>query len=86
MTTSPIFKKTLVQGAHVRSFQIHPTAPDGWIASVEADQHIVQRQRYTDWHRVERAAMRFRSAAAELRRAGWTDVRLARQEEAPAGS
>jgi hypothetical protein len=86
MTTAPIFEKTLVNGPHVRSFQIQPTSPDGWIASEEADQHVVQRWRYTDWHRVERAVLRFRSAAAELRRAGWIDVRFTPQEEPSAAS
>jgi hypothetical protein len=81
MHTPPIFKKTLVRGRHVRSFRVEPTAPEGWIASEEADQQIVQWWRYRDWHRVERAVARFLSTAAKLKRAGWVDVGLKLIEE-----
>jgi hypothetical protein len=81
MNGPAIFKKTLVRGRHVRSFRIEPTAPEGWIASEEADQQIVQWWRYRDWHRVERAVARFLSTAAKLKRAGWVDVGLTLAEE-----
>jgi hypothetical protein len=76
MNMSPIYTKTLVSGLHSRSFQIEPVpAAAGWIVCEEADQHIVQRRRYTDWHRVERAVTRFVGQVAELRRQGWIDIR-----------
>ena len=81
MSTRPIFKKIMVRGHHVRSFSIEPTAPEGWIASEEADQQIVQWWRYRDWHRVERAVARFLHTAAKLKRAGWVDVGLALAKE-----
>jgi hypothetical protein len=86
MITSPIFKKTLVRGRHVRSFCVESTAPEGWIASEEADRQIVQWWRYRDWHRVERALARFLSTAAKLKRAGWVDVGFTLAEEGPSAS
>jgi hypothetical protein len=74
MTTSPIFTKTLVHGRHVRSFRIHPMPATGWMASQQADQRVVLRRQYTDWHRVERILTRFMGEVAELRRAGWVDA------------
>jgi hypothetical protein len=72
--TSPIFTRTLVYGSHVRSFRIHPLPHAGWIASEEADQQVVLRGQYTDWHRVERTVMRFMGEVAELHREGWVDA------------
>jgi hypothetical protein len=46
----------------------------GWIASEEADQRVVLRRQFTDWHRVERAVTRFMGEVAELRREGWVDL------------
>jgi len=71
---SPIFAKTLVRGRHIRSFRIQPMPAAGWIASEEADERVVLRRQYADWHRVERAASRFLGEVAELRRAGWVDI------------
>jgi hypothetical protein len=76
MSHPSVFKKTLVRGRHVRSFRIEATQPEGWIASEESDQQIVQWWRYRDWHRVERAVARFLSTAAKLKRAGWVDTGL----------
>ena len=71
---SPIFTKTLINGGHVRSFQISPTPEAGWLASEEADRCVVRRQECSDWHRVERIVSRFRGEVAELHREGWTEL------------
>jgi hypothetical protein len=74
VTAAQVFTKTLVRGPHVRSFRIHPVPTTGWIASEEADQRVVLRRQFTDWHRVERAVTRFMGEVAELRREGWVDL------------
>jgi hypothetical protein len=74
MTTSPIFRKTLVHGRHVRSFRIQPMPAAGWLASEEADHRVVLHRHYSDWHRVERTVTRFLGEVAELRREGWIDI------------
>ncbi len=72
-TSSPIFERTLVQGPHVRSFHVDRIPSEGWVASEEADSRVVRCDKYTDWHRVERAVSRFSGEVAELRRHGWLD-------------
>ena len=39
---------------------------------IEEDSAVVRRQRFTDWHRVERALTRVTLEIAELENAGWT--------------
>jgi len=72
--TNPLFAKTLVRANHVRSFQIHRALPLGWEVFERDGQRVVQQQRYTDWHRVERTVTRFSREVAELRRQGWHEA------------
>ena len=45
----------------------------GWEASERAGVHVIDQRRYSDWHRVERALIRFDREIDELRRQGWVD-------------
>ncbi len=69
-----VLAKTLVRGCHVRSFQIHLVPEAGWMASQETDWQTTKRRWYTDWHRVERAAIRFTLEVAELQHKGWSEA------------
>ena len=69
-----VFRKTLVRSLHVRYFEIDALPASGWIASEREDERVVQQQRYTDWHRVERAARRFTREVADLQRQGWLET------------
>ena len=66
-----VFRKTLVRSFHVRYFEIDALPASGWIVSAREDERIVHQRRYTDWHRVERAAMIFRREVADLQSQGW---------------
>ena len=68
---------TLVRGDHVRSFEVRPARADewfGWEASEHQDERLVQQQRYSDWHRVERILNRFTRQISELRQQGWLEA------------
>jgi hypothetical protein len=69
-----VFSKTLVRSRHVRYFEIDALPASGWIASEREDERVVQQRRYTDWHRVERAAKIFMREVANLRRQGWLET------------
>ncbi len=71
---NPLFAKTLVRADHVRSFQVQRALPLGWEVFERDDHRVVQQQRYTDWHRVERTVTRFSQQIAELRRQGWHEA------------
>jgi hypothetical protein len=67
---------TLVRGDHVRSFEVRPARREqwfGWEASERQDQRLVQQQRFSDWHRVERAINRFIAEISALRQQGWLE-------------
>jgi hypothetical protein len=69
-----IFRKTLVRAFHVRSFEITVDAVAGWEIFEREDERVVCRQRYTDWHRVERVAQRLSRVVADLQRDGWQEL------------
>jgi hypothetical protein len=71
---APVFSKTLVRAFHVRSFEILADSAPGWEVLEREDERVLRRQRCTDWHRVERAALRLAQAAADLQRHGWQEV------------
>jgi hypothetical protein len=71
---SEVFRKTLVHGGSVRSFQIRRAQSVGWESFERGDERAVHQQLLTDWHRVERELARFRREVAELERQGWRDV------------
>jgi hypothetical protein len=72
---TPIFRKTLVRALRVRSFEITIDAVAGWEVFEREDERVLQRLRYTDWHRVERALDRLGQVVAELQRDGWEELR-----------
>jgi len=67
-----MFTQELTNAGHVRRFEIRNEGADGWEMRVEEDHTVVRRQRFTDWHRVERALTRVALEVAELQNAGWT--------------
>jgi hypothetical protein len=73
-TTAPVFTKTLVRARHVRSFEVAPARDTGWEVSLRSDEAVIERRRYADWHRVERAITRFIAEISELRREGWVEA------------
>ena len=66
-----MFTRELTNAGHVRRFEIRSEGAEGWEMRVEEDSAVVRRQRYTDWHRVERAFTRVALEVAELQNAGW---------------
>lgn len=68
-----VFAKTLVRAREIKSFEVVPAPSVGWEVSVRSDQDLVQ-HKYSDWHRVERALMRFTREISELRSQGWVDA------------
>jgi hypothetical protein len=77
MKTPALLATTLVRADHVRSFHAHPAPLSGWEVSEREDQHVVQRQHYADWHRVERALTDFRRKIAGLVEQGWREPVMA---------
>jgi hypothetical protein len=71
---TPVFAKTLVRACHVRSFEVACAGDAGWEVSLRADETLVERRRYADWHRVERAITRFLREISKLRHDGWVEV------------
>jgi hypothetical protein len=69
-----VFRKTLVRSVHVRSFEISESADSGWQLFEREDEQVVALQRFTDWHRVERAILRLARVVAELQRDGWHEL------------
>jgi len=74
ITMSVVFKKTLVRALHVRSFEFLADPASGWAVLEREDERVSPPQRYTDWHRVERAAMRIEQVVGDLERDGWQQV------------
>jgi hypothetical protein len=68
-----VFSKTLVRAFHVRSFEILAGSALGWEVFEGEDDRVPNRQCYTDWHRVERAAHRFAQVVGDLQRDGWQE-------------
>ena len=69
-----VFSKSLVRAFHVRSFEILADPASGWAIFEREDDRVFRRQRYTDWHRVERAAMRLEQVVGDLQRDGWQEL------------
>jgi len=66
-----IFSKRLQSESHVREFLVNAADERGWEVREERDHRIVRRAWLRDWHRVEKAIMRFGLEAIQLQRAGW---------------
>jgi hypothetical protein len=67
-----MFSQELTHAGHVRRFNITSQGAEGWEMRIEEDSAVVRRQRFTDWHRVERALTLVTREIAELENAGWT--------------
>lgn len=72
--TEPLLEETLVRAGRMRSFHIDAAPAVGWEASERVNERIVQKQRYTEWHRVERTLSRFKRTIQALRDQGWLEV------------
>jgi hypothetical protein len=72
--TPTLLATTLVRSDHSRSFHIRAAPLSGWEATALDDQHVVQRQHYADWHRVEYAYACFAREIEELRAQGWSEA------------
>jgi hypothetical protein len=54
-----MMRKSLTFGGHENTVTVTDAGPEGWEVLEERDRQVVRRVHYTDWHRVERALMRF---------------------------
>jgi hypothetical protein len=66
-----MFEKELTQAGHTKRFTISQAGSLGWEVMVEQDSRVVRRVCYTDWHRVERAALMMSMQVSELEQNGW---------------
>ena len=69
-----IFSKRLRSDEHTREFTVDNADERGWEVREEQDHRIVTHTWMHDWHRVEKAMMRFALEATQLQRAGWVEV------------
>ncbi len=65
----------LARGTSTLSFSIRDTGTGGWELAEDRDQRRVRTVKYTDWHRVERAAALINLEVAGLERDGWIITR-----------
>jgi hypothetical protein len=70
---SSVFAKTLVRAREIRSFEVAAAPSVGWQVKERTDQET-REQLFSDWHRVERALLRFTHEISELKRQGWVDA------------
>src|SRR5262245_30820829 len=71
-----MFMRTFRKAAHTRRFTIHHSDDFGWEVRDEQNHHVLRCVRTEDWHRVERAYLRFAFEAAALMQSGWSEVHL----------
>jgi hypothetical protein len=71
--TSTLLDTTLLRADESRSFHILAVPSAGWEATQMKDQHVVERKRYIDWHRVERARAAFAREIEKLQQGGWCE-------------
>ncbi len=69
-----MFHLSLRHANHVRRYSISAATPSGWEVILEEDSTVRRRERYDDWHRVERAQAMFEMEVDKLREAGWLVV------------
>ena len=65
-----MYQRQLKQAGHTRRFEISERG-GAWEARALVDAEVVAHARYDDWHRVERARLRFDLQAGTLEEAGW---------------
>lgn len=61
----------LVCAEHVRRYSIALAGAEGWEVTVEEDQAVRLKQKWSDWHRVERARGRLEREVSTLLESGW---------------
>jgi hypothetical protein len=66
-----MFSRQLTHAGHTRNFVITALHADGWEVRVEEDSRVLRRNRYTDWHRLERALASIEREVATLTELGW---------------
>jgi hypothetical protein len=62
----------LVSANCVRHYSVTLTGEAGWEAKTEEGTHVLWRETYEDWHRVERTVARLEREVSELLTNGWT--------------
>jgi hypothetical protein len=66
-----MYARTLCKAEQIRRFIITAADNVGWEVREEANSQLVRRDLVTDWHRVERARMRFAETVDALVAQGW---------------
>mgnify|MGYP000061768484 CR=1 FL=1 len=61
-------ERLLTHKGHIRRFVIEPAKLEGWVVREELDSAVLDRSRFGDWHRLERAV---RTKISMLEREGW---------------
>ena len=61
----------LVSDDHVRHYSIALSGSEGWEVQCEEDRALCWRERFTDWHRVERMRSRLEREVSALIQLGW---------------
>lgn len=78
-----MFDKQLTRSGHSRRFIVDNNGlGEGWEVRIEHDSEVVERVRYTDWHRVERALTVIEDEVSELEELGWA---VGRRGDSPPG-
>jgi hypothetical protein len=72
-TRQQLYARSLHRASDVRRFTISNAGSLGWQVREEQNSRVVREICYDDWHRVERAKMRFSLRADSLASAGWTE-------------
>jgi hypothetical protein len=65
-----MYERRLRQAGHTRRYEILERG-GAWEARALLDSHVVKHARYDDWHRVERARLRFDLEVVSLEDRGW---------------
>ena len=65
-----MYERELRQNGHTLRYEISECG-GAWEARALLDAQVVNCKRYDDWHRVERAKLRFDLEAVDLQNAGW---------------
>lgn len=63
-----MYEQLLTHNGRTRRFVIEHAALEGWVMREELDSRVLNRSRYSDWHRVEQA-VHFKISL--LQREGW---------------
>jgi hypothetical protein len=66
-----MYHKSLRLADHVRRYSVTASQPWGWEVTLEEDARVRRRDRYDDWHRVERAMALLKIEIEQLTARGW---------------